>query len=157
MKKLYLILLMICYGLLQAGCSKDFLKSYDKRIQGSWKIIDVDKVGIGGSISSLTFKEGEFTFNEDGKLEYTNNAGEKYSGSWNLRKQRYTGSCFTNENGGRTCEDKNVQTLQLTAVNFTTQDVKGELFDDLQFTNTNRFNAYIYSGTKTYVFRFLRL
>lgn len=157
MKKIYPILIIICLGLLQAGCSKDFLKSYDKRIHGSWKIIDVDRVGIGGSISSLAFKEGTFIFTDDGKLEYTDNAGETYNGSWNIRKKRITGNCSTNENGSRNCDDKTVQSLSITAVNFTTQDVKSEFFDDLQFTSTNRFKAYIYSGTKTYVFRFLRL
>ncbi|MEO7802174.1 MAG: hypothetical protein ABIR81_09250 [Ginsengibacter sp.] len=156
MKKLYPILI-ICFGLLQAGCSKDILKSYDKRIHGSWKIIDVDKFGIGGSISSLAFKEGSFVFRDDGKLEYTNIGGEKYSGSWNVRKKRLTGRCSTNENGSRNCDDKTVQSLGLTAVNFTTQEVKSEFFDDLQFTSTNRFKAFIYSGTQTYVFRFLRL
>lgn len=157
MKKVYTLTFLFFLFLVYSGCSKDFLKSYDKRIQGSWKIIDVDRIGIGGSISSLTFKDGTFTFDENGKLEYTNTLGEKYSGSWNLRKQRFTGNCSTDDDGQRVCNDRSVQTLQLTAVNFTTQDVKAEFFNDLQFTNTNRFKAFIYSGTKTYVFRFLRL
>ncbi len=157
MKKFYALAFLCFMSLVQIRCSKDFLKTYDKRIQGSWEIIDVDRVGIGGSISSLNFKEGTFTFTDDGKLEYINNAGEIYSGSWNLRKERYTGNCASDDDGNRVCNDRTVQTLQLTAINFTTKDVKSEFFNDLQFTNTNHFKAFIYSGSKTYVFRFLRL
>jgi hypothetical protein len=61
MKKIYTSVFVLSI-LLLAGCSKDFLKSYDDRIIGTWQITDVNKFGIGGSISNLPFKEGSFSF-----------------------------------------------------------------------------------------------
>ena len=47
MKKIYLIFIPV-FLLLIAACSKDFLKSYDKRITGgTWELYDVNNFGIG--------------------------------------------------------------------------------------------------------------
>ncbi len=153
MKKIYCFVLL---SIFIAGCSKDVLKRYEKRIEGVWQLVDVDRVGIGGSTSNVTFSDGQFTFSRDGQLKYTDNAGNAYNGSWDIRREWRRGSCNTDDNGNRNCDDKQVKTLRITAINFTSQDVKTEYFDEMVFTGTNRFNAYVYSGFHTYVFRFRR-
>jgi hypothetical protein len=69
------------------GCSKDFLKRYDKRITGTWRIDDVDRYGFGGNTSQLPFANGSFTFYEHGTLDYTNAANEEFRGTWELSKK----------------------------------------------------------------------
>ncbi|MEI9807658.1 MAG: hypothetical protein WDO16_07135 [Bacteroidota bacterium] len=54
MKKIYILGIVFFLGLLY-GCSKDFLKSYDKRIIGTWRISDVNRVGLGGDADNLPF------------------------------------------------------------------------------------------------------
>ena len=151
MKKIYFALVI---GLLSvaAGCSKDFLKSYEDRIEGTWRLVDVDRRGIGGSVNNMIFQGGTFNFSEAGDLTYTKENGEIYQGSWNIDKRWTSGDCYGNNN----CQDRRVRTLNVVAVNFTTQDVKAENFEEIEFTGTNRFNAYIYSGLHTYIFRFRR-
>jgi hypothetical protein len=68
MKKIYFASLAL---LTLTACSKDFLKRYDDRIQGSWYISQVKRLGIGGDFNDLPFREGSFTFNGDGTLTYT--------------------------------------------------------------------------------------
>lgn len=153
MKKIYLLVL-VCTTF--AGCSKDFLKQYDTRIKGTWQLVDVDRIGIGGSTSNLTFTSGQFTFSDGGSLRYVDPSGEIYNGSWDIRKEWRRGDCHTDDDGDRNCDDKRVKTLQVTVINFSGQDVKSEHFDEMVFTGTDRFKAYIYSGLHTYVFRFRR-
>ncbi len=141
MKKLYFTLLSSL--LILAGCSKDFLKNYNDRIVGTWRLVDVDRRGIGGNTGNLPFRSGQFIFEEDGSLSYVNDAGEVYGGSWNISRQY-----GVNDDGNKT--------LEITAVNFTTQDVRTEIFERIQFTGTNRFKGFIYSGAHTYVFYFRR-
>jgi len=69
MKKLYFLSLLFP-TLLFWGCSKDFLKRYEDRIEGSWQLTDVDRLGWGGSTSGVVFRDGLFTFSDNGKLEY---------------------------------------------------------------------------------------
>jgi hypothetical protein len=133
-----LILLPVIF----AGCSKDFLKSYDKRIVGTWRIDDVDRFGLGGSTSQLPFVNGSITFFENGTLDYTNSANEKFTGTWELSKK------ITNE--------KTVHGLQITAVDFSNQHVLSEYYDDMQFMSTNHFKANIVSTFHTYVTHFRR-
>lgn len=123
--------------LLLTSCSKDFLKSYDRRIVGVWKITDINRNGLGGSTANLPFQNGEFNFQDDGSLIYTNEAGEVYQGAWNIEKQYYNETTY--------------QSLHITVVNFATQDVKGEYYDDINFTRTDRFRARINQGLHTYV------
>jgi hypothetical protein len=141
MKKIYFLLLPALF-ILAAGCSKDFLKSYDERVEGgTWELYDVNSFGIGGGYS-LPFTNGRFRFFDNGDLEYTDNQGTVYEGSWNIRKE------YIN--------DQTLQQLIITAVNFQTQDVISETFDDMWFTGTNKFKAYVYAGSKTYTFKFKR-
>ena len=125
-----------------ASCSKDFLKRYDKRIIGTWKVTDIDDYGLGGSISLPFPEQGVFTFSGDGQLTY-NHSGRTYQGSWDIRKEYRD-------------DDDNINSLHLTAVDFTNQEVRTEYFNEIRFTSTNRFKAFINSGLKTYVYHFVR-
>jgi hypothetical protein len=135
-----------CFGIfifalcLFPSCSKDILKTYDKRIIGNWVISDIDGYGFGGY--SLAFSEDEkFSFQDNGQLTFTS-ANEVYQGSWDIRKI--------------VRDDNTTQSLQITAVNFGSQAVRTEYFNDLQFTTSNRFKAFINNGTKVYVYHFVR-
>ena len=156
MKKFYSLTILSTFIVFSTGCSKDFLKRYEKRIEGTWSLIDVDRIGFGGSNSSMPFRDGLFTFSDDGSPEYTSTSGEIYQGSWDIRKRWMTGNCYTYDNGNYHCDDRYVRSMQITAINFTTQDVRTEYFDEIIFTGTDRFKAYIYNGFSTYVFRFRR-
>ena len=155
MKKFYFFSILV-FPILFFGCSKDFLKRYEDRIEGRWHLTDVDRIGLGGSTSSVSFRDGFFTFSDGGQLEYVNNSGQSYQGSWDIRRDWVRGRCYNNEDGRRECDDRYIRSMHITAVNFATQDVRSEYFDEIIFTGTNRFKAYIYSGFRSYVFRFRR-
>jgi hypothetical protein len=139
MKKIYTSVFVLSF-LLLAGCSKDFLKSYDDRIIGTWRITDVNKIGIGGSTSNLPFKDGSFSFMKDGTMTFTSTSGEIFKGTWDIQKK------VMNDDDGTV-----YHSLQITAVNFNTQQVLGEYYDDINFTGTNHIKARIISGAHTYV------
>jgi hypothetical protein len=141
MKKIYLLLFpALC--ILAVACSKDFLKSYDKRIEGGiWELYDVNSFGIGSGYS-LPFTSGRFRFFDNGEMEYEDNQGNLYRGSWNIRKEYRS--------------DETVRQLHVTAVDFQTQRVISETFDNMVFTGTNRFKAFVYAGAKTFTFKFKR-
>lgn len=141
MKKISFTGLLFSVFLLSA-CSKDFLKSYDRRIVGEWKITDINRTGLGGSTATLTFRDGRFNFEDDGGLVYTDEAGNIYTGTWNIEKKYYNETTY--------------QSLNITVINFTTQQVKGEYYDDIDFTQTDRFKARINQGLHSYVTRFDR-
>ncbi len=156
MKKLYSLAFIVISTLALSGCSKDFLKRYEDRIDGgTWNLTDVDRLG-GGSTSGLSFRDGQFVFLDNGRLEYTNSLGEVYKGNWDIRRNWTRGQCYTDEDGRNHCDDRYVRSLYITAINFSTQDVISEYFDEIVFTGTNRFKAYIYTGYRSYVFRFRR-
>jgi len=156
MKKFYALPFLVIFFFLQ-GCSKDFLKRYEDRIEGGvWRLTDVDRLGWGGNTGNLPFRDGQFVFLDDGKLEYTNSQGEVYQGNWDIRRDWVRGQCYTDEDGRYECDDRHIRSLRVTAINFTTQDIRSEFFDEIIFTGTNRFKAYIYSGSRSYVFRFRR-
>jgi hypothetical protein len=156
MKKIYFFSIGVLFSFLFLGCSKDFLKRYEDRIEGVWDLVDVDRIGFNGSTSGLPFRDGRFIFSDGGSLQYVSMGGDTLQGSWNIRKRWMTGNCYTDDNGNYSCEDRNVRSMQITAINFITQDVRSEYFDEIKFTGTDRFKAYIYSGFSTYVFRFRR-
>lgn len=141
MKKIYILSSLCLLSLLVASCSKDVLKSYDKRIIGTWRLHDIDKYGFGRS-NNLPFREdGIFTFSEDGQLVYSS-GGNIYKGSWDIRRQYG--------------DDEDVKSLHITVVDFVNQVVLSEFFNKIRFTATNRFNAQIDDNVRTYVFRFSR-
>jgi len=141
MKSIYTLCLFISIFILYS-CSKDFLKSYDKRIIGTWRISDVNRVGFGGNISDLPFTNGNFTFYANGSLEYVNSANVLFKGSWDIVK--------------KTRDDETVRSLQINAVDFTNQQVLSQYYDDMNFTSTNHFKATIYSNTHSFVTHFRR-
>lgn len=155
MKKLYFLSLLLP-ALLFSGCSKDFLKRYEDRIEGVWQLTDVDRIGWGGSTSDVVFRDGLFTFSNNGKLEYVSTSSQVYQGSWDMRRDWVRGNCYTNEDGNSECNDRYVRSMHITAVDFATQDIRSDYFDEIVFTSTNRFKAYIYTGSRNYVFRFRR-
>ena len=139
MKKVYFASLSL---LLLAGCSKDFLKRYDDRIEGSWYISKVNRIGIGGDFNDLPFREGSFTFNGDGTLTYTDDLGNVSNGSWNIQK--------------RNVNNEVIRTFQITTVDFNTQLVRSEFYDDMNFRSTNHFVATINTSFRSYVTHFRR-
>jgi hypothetical protein len=139
MKKLYASLLLVT---LFSGCSKDILKPYDERIIGSWRITEIDRVGIGGSTSNLPFREGTMTFEAGRTLTYVNSSGT-YQGTWDLVK-KYPD------------EEEVQRSLQVTAVDFTGRSVLAEYYDDISFRSTDHFVATKQSGTHTYITHFRR-
>jgi hypothetical protein len=155
MKKLYFFTLLVPIFLL-AGCSKDFLKRYEERIEGVWRLTDVDRLGLGGNTSGVVFRDGLFTFSDGGGLEYVSTTGEVYQGSWDLRRNWVNNQCYTDEDGHYECDDRYVRSMHITAVDFNNQDIRSEYFDEIVFTGTNRFKAYVYTGARSYVFRFRR-
>jgi hypothetical protein len=143
MGKHYTLILSAFSLLLVAGCSKDFLKPYEDRIEGgTWELHDIDRRGIGGGGYDPVFTGGRFNFFDNGELHYVDEAGNEYEGTWSMRKYD-TG-------------DGRVRSLTITAIDFNSQRVRFESFDDMQFSGTNRFHAFVYSGGKTWVFRFRR-
>src|SRR5207244_3321279 len=135
MKKIYLLSTICVLSFFFITCSKDFLKSYDRRIVGTWIVRDIDRYGFGRS-NNLPFKEdGVFTFSDNGQLTYTS-GGNLYKGSWDIRK----------ENGGD--DDSNKNALYITVIDFVNQQVLTEYFNSMTFTNTNRFNAWIKGNSR---------
>jgi hypothetical protein len=136
------ILFVLLPVFLLSGCSKDVLKRYDDRIVGSWRVADVKRYGIGGSVSRLPFNGGTFNFNPDGTLTYVSEANISYKGRWDIEKVIR--------------EDNMVHRLQVSAVDFTTQEILSQYYDDMNFIGTNRFNASINLSYNTYVTQFRR-
>ena len=141
MRKLYTTGFIFSVMLL-FGCSKDILKSYDKRIVGTWEITDVKNTGLLGSTSSLTFTDGTFTFYDNGTLTYINSVHDTLQGSWNIIK--------------KTESDEIVQSLQISAASFTTQQVLSAYYDDIDFLGTDYFTASTKTLYTTYVTHYRR-
>jgi len=143
MKKIYVLAIVFFLGLLY-GCSKDFLKSYDKRIIGTWRISAVNRVGLGGGsdIDNLPFHSGFVTFYENGTLDYINPANVLFKGTWDIVKKRR--------------DDQTFRSLQITAIDFANQVVLSQYYDDMNFAGTDHFKANIISNFHTYITHFRR-
>ncbi len=141
MKRIYSLSILFSL-VLCSGCSKDVLKTYENRIIGTWRISDVDRFGLGGNSNNLPFTSGTFTFYENGTLNYVNSANVNFKGSWEIVK--------------KVINDQTVRSLQVTAIDFTNQQVLAEYYDDMNFTSTNHFKANIISSFHTYVTHFRR-
>lgn len=144
MAKFYAYTFMFVLGsfILLSSCSKDFLKSYDRRIIGTWNITDVDRNGFGGSTSDLPFKDGQFSFSSNGSLTYRDAAGQSFTGTWSIQKKYWN--------------DQTYQSLEIQVVNFTTQEMRSEYYDDINFTSSGHFNARIEQGLHSYVTHYRR-
>ena len=141
MKRIYTLSILLS-SFLFFGCSKDFLKSYDNRIVGTWRISDVNRVGFGGNTNKLAFTSGTFTFYENGTLNYTNSGNANFEGTWEIVK--------------KVINDQTIRSLQVTAIDFTNQQVLTEYYDDMTFKSTNHFKANVVSNFHTYVTHFRR-
>jgi hypothetical protein len=139
MKKIYLFTFV---SFIFFSCSKDALKRYDDRIIGNWYISDVNRLGIGGSSDELAFVRGNFIFNEDGTLTYTDDAGNVSSGTWDIQR--------------RQVDDNTIRTLQISTVDFNTQIMKAEFYDEMNFRSTNHFVGKINTPFRTFVTHFRR-
>jgi hypothetical protein len=129
--------LLLLIVLLNIGCSKE---SFDQKIVGTWNIVDVDRHGSGSDPSHLPFREGQFTFNSDGTLTYTK-AGVTYNGNWNIER--------------KTIGESYVQALEITAIDFPSQVVLGEYYDDINFSDRgSRMKACIHEGRHSYTTHF---
>lgn len=71
-----------------------------------------------------------------------NDTNVNYKGSWDISY--------------RQVDDERVQRLQITAIDFTNQNVLSEFYDDMNFTGTNHFRANVVSTFHTYVTHFQR-
>ena len=125
------------------SCSTDFLKSYDKRIIGTWELRDINTTGFGGNADNLPFREGQFIFNADGTMTYTNASGTIYQGQWDIVKKNIDG-----ENVYRS--------LLVSVTDFSAQHTLTEYYDDMNFRSTDHFVAKVVSGWYTYITHFRR-
>lgn len=105
MKKLYSFLL---FSLLITGCSKDFFKAYEDRLIGTWELVDVNRRGIGGNTFALPFRYGSFTFMHGGILNYTDENGVLYKGSWDTYQRWSQGNCYTDDYGYTNCDERTI-------------------------------------------------
>lgn len=153
MKKLYTFSTLLVVFIIFSGCSKDIFKPYDDRIEGVWTITDIDKVGWGNT--NLNFTGGRFTFYGSGRVEYEDGYGGFYEGRWDIRSRNLS-DCYIDEYGNSICDGRTVRTLSINVTDFVTHDVLFEYFDEIVFTGTNRFKAYLYDGNRTYVYKFRR-
>lgn len=154
MKKLYALSALLLATVLLSACSKDILKPYDDRIEGTWELTDINKIGFGNT--NLSFDGGRFTFYGNGRMKYEDGYGGYYEGEWQIRNRNIP-DCYTDENGVNVCDNRYVKTLLINVTDFGSHDVRSEFFDEMVFTGTNRFKAYIYDGGRTYVYKFSRL
>lgn len=142
MHKKFTLLVFISLILL-AGCSKDFLKKYDKRIIGQWHISDIDRHGFGGDIAYLPFQEGgNFDFRDGGVLIYTDDNNHTYNGSWDIIKKHI--------------DQETIRSLEISVNDFVNQQTLFENYDDMNFVGTDHFKAKSFSGLHTYVTHFRR-
>ena len=153
MNKFYTIAIAILFSLSFSGCSKE---SFQERIIGTWQLEDVDRVGWGGNNRDHPFKNGTFTFVESGSLTWVDPTGTNYKGTWQIRKNNISGGCNTDGNGITTCNNRQVKSLMITAIDFNNQDIRSEYFEEMDFNGNNRFKAYVEVGNKRYVFYFRR-
>lgn len=143
------------FSLCFAGCSKDFLKSYDERIIGTWQLTDVDRVGFGGNTTNLPFTGGTFIFKDGGILVFTDPAGTVFNGTWDIEKKSIWVPSVDADGNAQTNLER-VRTLDIVAVDYASQVIRSEHFDEMEFKSSNRFKAKVYSGWHSYVFTFKR-
>ncbi|MGZ5255054.1 MAG: hypothetical protein ACXWV4_11880 [Flavitalea sp.] len=134
--------LLLLSSALFLSCSKDILKSYERRIIGQWHIRDVKRIGIGGNIDFLPFQDGTFVFSQDGTLTYRNAANQQFDGTWEITR--------------RTINDQVTQSLQITAIDFVNERVLSEYYDDLNFRSSDHFVGNTIENFRTYVTHFRR-
>jgi VCBS repeat-containing protein len=134
MKLFYLLLV----SLLFIACKKDL----DEDIVGTWEITDVEKIGAGSSIpAGLPFQSGKLTLNANGTASYTN-GGSVYTGKWTLERKK-TGDQYTNA-------------LMVSVVDFGTQQIIMDVFDDIIFPGRDHFKGRVSFDSKSYMTHFKR-
>lgn len=128
MKKLYLLLLPFLFS----SCLV-FRINYQDKIVYTWKL-DRVKISRWDKPETMTFTSGTFHFYPSGNLDYTNEKGQVYTGSWKMKNVRVQ----TSDSSGST-----VTNLFITVVNYESHEMKTEIFDDLIFSGPNSFSAYL--------------
>ena len=143
MKISHTLIYPVVIAIVIAGCGS--LRTYEDRIVSSWKLTSVKKYGLkkGGT---PTFTEGQFTFYPGGKLEYADGTGHTYKGTWNMKDSRQV-------TGYRNRSTTVNNSLYINLINFSDQDMKSEIFDDILFTGKGKFRAYVY-GDRDYTYYF---
>lgn len=155
MKKFYSLTVVPAFLLfLSSACSKDYYDRYEDRIEGTWRLTEVYRIGSGRSTPNFPFVSGEFTFHNSGRLTYVDISGIVYEGSWDIYNNIIRTTCHTDEYGNERCEDREVKGLDITAIDFTSRDVRTEHFDEIIFNRRYSFEAHIHSSSRTYVFVF---
>ena len=139
MKKILSFLLLSCMLL---SCSKDAFKPYSTRVVGTWHISDINRTGFGGNISDLPFQSGTFTFNNNGSMTYVDAQGGQYNGSWDISERYY--------------DDGYHKTLDIVVVNFTTQQILREYYEEMDFRSTDHFVVKVVDGWHSYTTHFRR-
>ncbi len=139
MKNLYLASSLFVTIALSA-CSKDFLKKYDERVIGTWRITDVDRRGLGGNIDNLPFRDGSFIFSDGGVLTYVDVSNVTYNGHWDIIKKNVNG--------------EQQRGLEISVANHPNQQVLAESYDDMNFSGTDHFKTTIFSGAHSYITHF---
>ncbi len=134
MKKIYALLAVITFTL--ASCSRDF----DEKIVGFWEITEINRIGLGNDANSLPFQTGTFNFSSGGGLIYHNPVNGTYTGTWDIIRKNDA--------------DGFQQALQITVVNFNTQQILSHYYDDLSFPSGNRMKARSNVGNKSYMTHF---
>ncbi len=133
MKKIYFAFIPSLFFLLTA-CKKDNTNN-DNLISGTWELYKAETTGY----INPTFVNGYFTFKSGGRLEYKDMRGNIYDGSWN-----------------RTYHEDTKRTTLYISVEDPIPNTRFEFFDDMLFTNTDHFEAYIINISDKYTFWFKR-
>lgn len=128
MKKLYLLLIPFLFS----SCLV-FRVNYEDKIAYTWKLERV-KTSRWDKAENMTFSGGVFRFYPSGNLEYANEQGRVYTGSWKMRYIRVQ----TSDSSGSTATN-----LYVTVVDFENHELKSEIFDDLIFSGPDAFRAYL--------------
>lgn len=131
MKKIYLLLLL---PVIISSCSFRLYKSYEDKIISTWELSRV-KVSRWDKPENMAFTRGVFRFYPSGNLEYKDQYGHIYSGTWIMKDVRIHSS---SDSSG-----SSVTSLYITVVDFENHVLKTEIFDDMIFFGQSSFRAYL--------------
>lgn len=121
------------------GCSKSIFFDTENRLEGDWELVDVDRIGFGGR-PEFPFTSGQFSFQPGGQAQYTDRFGNRSTGSWDLRN----------------VDNNNAFGLFITMVDFNTQQIRTEYYDEVRIFSRRKFKAYIQRRGTRWVFEFNR-
>jgi hypothetical protein len=134
MKKIYLAFFSLL--LIFTACKKDkpdddFANLLARK---TWEVYDYQY----RTYVNPAFLEGYFNFSVNGQVEYTDNSGHVYKGSW---QHAYH-------------SDTQKHSLYIDATDPITQDRKTEYYNHIEFFDDRHFKAYVYVGFNENTFWF---